>query len=111
MRPDKHMRRYFDKGNPNVIKGYNVMCKILHDDEESNKKKRDLQKEKWRCYFDFDIQGQKYIIKKIYPDSLVKRNERVYAEKEKEREIENSINNLLIHKEYREYLLPILFYL
>lgn len=110
MKPHKHMRRHFDKGNPNTVQSYKAMCKILHEDEEE-KKKKDLQKERWKCYFSYKTQGNKFIIKEIYPDPVVKKNEKMFFEKEKEREIENSINKLLIHKEYREYLLPILLYL
>ena len=110
MKPHKHMRRHFDKGNPNIVPSYKAMCKILHENEEE-KKKRELQKERWKCYFSYKTQGNKFIIKEIYPDPVVNKNEKMFFEKEKEREIENSINKLLIHKEYREYLLPILLYL
>ncbi len=110
MRTDKKMRRYLEKTNSNIIKNYKEVCKILRE-EEKTKAEKELQLEQWKCYFDFEIKGQKFIIKKVYTELLVKSKEKLYEEKQKERETENSISRIMIRKEYREFLFPILFYL
>lgn len=110
MRTDKKMRRYLEKTNSNIVKNYKEMCKILRE-EEKTKAEKELQLEQWKGYFDFEIKGQKFIIKKIYTELLINKNMRMYTEKQKELEIENSISNLMIHKEYREFFFPVLFYM
>lgn len=48
-----------------VVKNYKVMCELLREEEKTGNAKRSQQVE-WKRYFDFEREGQKYIIKEIY---------------------------------------------
>ena len=54
-----------------VIKNYKELCGILEEKVLDGKSRR-LQIENWKRYFDFERQGNKYIIKEIYPTPLPK---------------------------------------
>lgn len=50
-----------------VVKNYKEMCTLLNESVmEGNSKKYQLKK--WQCYFDYDKQGQKFIINEIFDE-------------------------------------------
>ena len=50
-----------------VVKNYSTMCELIGDEVVVSKgNSRVAQKKNWKRYFDWDTQGQKYIIKEIY---------------------------------------------
>lgn len=53
------------------IKNYKELCELLGD-KVLDGKSRKLQIENWKRYFDFDRQGNKYIINEVYPTPLPK---------------------------------------
>ncbi len=54
-----------------VVKNYKMMCKLLGEKEKSGKSKK-YQQNDWKRYFDFEKEGQKYIITKIFETPLSK---------------------------------------
>lgn len=48
-----------------IVKNYKVMCELLKEEEKEGNSKKSQIKE-WKRYFDFEREGQKYIIKEIY---------------------------------------------
>lgn len=55
-----------------VIKDYETMCELLNDKQYpvSNRKDRMAQFKKWRRYFDYKRNGNKFIIKEVYDKPL-----------------------------------------
>lgn len=53
-----------------IIKNYKELCRILNEDTKGGNAKRS-QTKKWRQYFDFENNSQKYLIKEIYPEPLL----------------------------------------
>ena len=58
-----------------IIKNYKELCGILGVEVKKGKG-RDLQIEDWKRYFCFERDGHKYIITKIYDESLTKENKK-----------------------------------
>ena len=58
-----------------VIKNYKLMCQLLNQEEKTGNAKKAQQKE-WKRFFDFEKQGQKYIIIEIYTEPLPKNDKR-----------------------------------
>lgn len=54
-----------------IVKNYKIMCELLKEPEKEGNSKRAQMKE-WKRYFDFEREGQKYIIKEIYDIPLPK---------------------------------------
>lgn len=52
-----------------VIKNYNAMCDVLNEKPSTGKSKQ-LQLSRWKCFFDFDKDGQKFIIGEIFKTPL-----------------------------------------
>ena len=103
MRIHKKMARYIEKNNNNMVKNYTEMCKILGEKCTSGEGKMS-QLERWRNYFEFENEGQKFIIKRIYSDKVVK-------EKEKNIKDTKDKNQIVARSKYRDDLIPILLYL
>ncbi len=59
----ENLKNYINENN-NVIKNYKIMCELL-DEEIKNGKSKTIQINNWKNYFDFDREGNKYIIKSI----------------------------------------------
>ena len=55
------------------VKNYKEMCRLL-DEPEKTGKSRKLQINDWGRYFEYEKEGQKWIIKKIYDEPLPKGN-------------------------------------
>lgn len=50
-----------------VVKNYSTMCELIGDEVIVNKgNSRTAQKKNWKRYFEWETQGQKYIVKEIY---------------------------------------------
>ena len=54
-----------------IIKNYKMMCELLREEEKTGNSKKSQNKE-WKRYFDFEREGQRYIIKEIYSVPLPK---------------------------------------
>lgn len=52
-----------------IVKNYKAMCNLLNEQICNGKSKR-LQLEHWRCYFDFEKDGQKFIIGEVFDNPL-----------------------------------------
>lgn len=63
------------ESNTREFKNYKVVCEFLEEDIKKGKG-RDLQIEGWKRYFDFERNGHKYIITKIYDTPMSKENNR-----------------------------------
>lgn len=59
-----------------IISNYKKMCKLLNEEELQGDSKISQIKE-WKRCFDFDREGQKYIINEIYDEPLSKDDKRV----------------------------------
>lgn len=53
----------------NVVKNYKVMCELLNE-EITDGNSRKAQINRWKRYFDFHKEGQKFIIDEIYDEPL-----------------------------------------
>lgn len=58
-----------------IIKNYKVLCELLNEEIKSGTS-RECQHKEWLRYFDYEKQGQKYIITKIYETPLEKKDGR-----------------------------------
>ena len=72
-----------DNDNFNVVRNYKVMCDLLHEEITSGNSKR-AQVDRWKRYFDFHRDGQRYVIDEIYDepfatDDARKRREGLYV--------------------------------
>ena len=52
-----------------IVKNYRELCDLLGVNIKDGKSRK-LQIEEWKRYFDFERQGNKYIINKIYNTPL-----------------------------------------
>ena len=62
--------------NSNAVKTYRRMCEILGEEELFGNSKP-AQLKRWRRYFDFERDGQKFIIKEIYDLPMVKQDDKI----------------------------------
>jgi len=58
-----------------VVKNYKLMCHLLQQEQKTSNSKKAQHKE-WQRYFDYEKQGQKYIITEIYTEPLAKNDKR-----------------------------------
>ena len=58
-----------------VVKNYKLMCHLLQQEQKTSNSKKAQHKE-WQRYFDYEKQGQKYIITEIYNEPLIKNDKR-----------------------------------
>ena len=63
-----------------VIKNYKLLCHLLNEEEKKANSKKAQEKE-WRRFFDWEKQGQKYIIIEIYTEPLEKDDKRSLGNK------------------------------
>jgi len=55
-----------------VIKNYRFMCLLLNQEEKKGGRNKKLQFEQWQQYFNWEKQGQKFIITEIYEEPIIK---------------------------------------
>lgn len=58
-----------------VIKNYKKLCELLGENIQAGKAKQ-LQEKNWQRYFNYEKEGQKYIITKLYNEPLPKIDQR-----------------------------------
>jgi len=58
-----------------TIKNYKTVCSLLNQEPTTSNSKKAQHKE-WKCYFDHEKAGQKYIITEIYSTPLSKQDKR-----------------------------------
>lgn len=51
-----------------IIKNYKVLCELLDDVPKNSTNSKKAQLKEWECYFLYEKQGQKFVIKEIYED-------------------------------------------
>ena len=59
-----------NKDEENIIKNYKVMCKLLNEDIQSGSSKK-AQVNRWKRYFKFHRDGQRYVIDEIYDEPII----------------------------------------
>ena len=62
-----------------VVKNYKKMCNLLGDEVKVGGSSKQAQLGDWRCYFDWERSGQKYIITTIYEVPLEKEDKRKFG--------------------------------
>lgn len=60
-----------------VVKNYKVMCSLLGDEVKNGSRSKGFQFKKWKRYFDWENEGHKFIITKIYDEPLPKEDGRI----------------------------------
>lgn len=86
---------FFNIIQSNLIKGktvasYKKVCELLNETYKSNMNSKNLQFFIWKMYFDFNISGYSFSIKKLYTKKEVKQNIQNYNNKLQKRN--NRIN-------------------
>ena len=79
----KYVRTNVEEKEDNTVKNYKVMCEIL-EEEVLNGTSKKAQLNRWKRYFDFHKEGQKFVINEIYDepfatDDARKRREGLYV--------------------------------
>lgn len=60
----------------NIIKNYKIMCELLNEKVSEGGSTKKAQINRWKRYFEFHKNGQKYIIDKIYDNPLIATDQR-----------------------------------
>ena len=55
-----------------IIKNYKYMCLLLNQEEKKGGRNKKLQFEQWQQYFNWEKQGQKFVITEIYEEPIIK---------------------------------------
>ena len=55
-----------------IIKNYKFMCLLLNQEEKKGGRNKKLQFEQWQQYFNWEKQGQKFVITEIYEEPIIK---------------------------------------
>ena len=61
----------------NTIKNYKAMCELLNEYETTGNSKK-AQLNRWKRYFDFHKDGQKFVIDEIYDEPFATDDQRIY---------------------------------
>jgi hypothetical protein len=64
------LKSYIQNQN-NIIKNYKIMCELLNEKVSGGGSTKKAQINRWKRYFEFHRDGQKYIIDKIYNNPLI----------------------------------------
>lgn len=79
----EYVQTSIESNEGNTVKNYKVMCELLNEDETTGNSKK-AQLNRWKRYFDFYKEGQKFVINEIYDepfatDDARKRKEGLYV--------------------------------
>ena len=83
----------------NTVKNYGEMCKILKEKKTSGGGKI-AQVERWKMYFNYEMQGHKFIITDVCDEKTVNENQKA-----------KKMSNISARSKYRNNVIPALLYL
>lgn len=73
----EYVRTNIETDEDNTVKNYKVMCELLNEGEATGNSKK-AQLNRWKRYFDFHKDGQKFVIDEIYDEPFATDDQRFY---------------------------------